>query len=67
MSEKPKGLHCPACGKRSFKTIDSRPTRGGVKRRKQCTSCDFRVTTIETIHHTSAPIRQPRALADICD
>ncbi|WP_425487196.1 hypothetical protein [Nitratireductor arenosus] len=46
---KTKGLHCPACGKRPFKTIDSRPTRAGVRRRKECVSCSYRMTTIETM------------------
>lgn len=51
MSEKPKGLHCPGCGKRAFRTLDSRPTRGGQIRRRECV-CGFRVTTIETIVRT---------------
>lgn len=51
MKRKPplSGLHCPACGKRSLKTINSRPTAGGTRRRKECTSCGFRFSTIETL------------------
>lgn len=57
MSEKPKGLHCPGCGKRGFRTIDSRPARGGQVRRKECV-CGFRVTTLETIIRTVQPVRR---------
>jgi transcriptional regulator NrdR family protein len=51
--EKPVGLHCPGCGKRMFKTIDSRPVHGGQRRRRVCMSCDFKVTTMETITGTA--------------
>lgn len=43
------GLHCPSCGKRKLLTVDTRPTRGGIRRRKQCNQCRFRFSTIETI------------------
>lgn len=46
---KPTGLHCPACGKRKLLTVDSRPTAGGIRRRKACNACGFRFTTVETI------------------
>lgn len=55
MSEKPKGLHCPGCGKPMFKTVDSRPVHGGQRRRRVCMSCDFRVTTLETIVRAAQP------------
>ena len=61
MSDKPKGLHCPGCGKRAFRTIDSRPARGGQIRRKECV-CGFRVTTRETIVGTVQAAR--RVLAE---
>lgn len=61
MSAKPKGLHCPCCGKRAFRTRDSRPTRGGQSRRKECVSCGFRVTTLETIVRTAQPVRRSAA------
>lgn len=47
--KQPAGLHCPPCGKRKLTTVDSRPTRGGIRRRKACNQCGFRFTTIETI------------------
>ncbi|WP_186306999.1 hypothetical protein [Mesorhizobium amorphae] len=43
------GLHCPACGKRKLITVDTRPTAGGIRRRKKCNTCDFRFSTVETI------------------
>lgn len=46
---KPVGLHCPSCGKRMLRTVDSRPIANAVKRRKECVSCGKRVTTIETV------------------
>lgn len=64
MSEKPKGLHCPGCGKPMFKTIDSRPVHGGQRRRRVCMSCDYRVYTLETIVGTARAGRgRPKAKA----
>jgi transcriptional repressor NrdR len=46
---KPLGLHCPACGKRKLSTKDSRPTFGGIRRRKECNLCGYRFSTVEKI------------------
>lgn len=46
---KPMGLHYVACGKGKLITVDSRPCHGGIRRRKACSRCGFRVTTIEKI------------------
>lgn len=46
---KPVGLHCVACGKGKLLTKDSRPCHGGIRRRKECNRCGWRVTTIETM------------------
>lgn len=46
---KPVGFHCIACGKGKLMTIDSRPVHGGIRRRKECNKCGYRVTTIETM------------------
>lgn len=43
------GLRCPSCGKQGHRTIDSRPTLGGIRRRRECMSCEFRFSTLETI------------------
>ena len=47
--KQPSGLHCPSCGKRKLITVDTRPTRGGIRRRKECNQCRFRFSTVETI------------------
>lgn len=44
---------CPACGSRNLYCIDSREMRGNKRRRRhQCLSCDYRVSTIEIIVDT---------------
>jgi len=46
-------MKCPNCGAEdNFKTVDSRPKRWGIKRVKQCLSCNYRIATIE-IHKIS--------------
>lgn len=42
-------LTCPACGKLGCAVKDSRPTENGafVKRRRRCSKCEHRYTTIE--------------------
>ena len=40
-------MRCPDCGERA-EVLDSRPRPdGGVRRRRRCTSCGDRFTTIE--------------------
>ncbi len=40
-------MRCPDCGERA-EVLDSRPRPdGGVRRRRRCTSCGERFTTIE--------------------
>ncbi|MER8827212.1 hypothetical protein NKH73_14080 [Mesorhizobium sp. M0938] len=46
---KPVGLHCIACGKGKLLTVDTRPCHGGIRRRKECNKCGWRITTIETV------------------
>jgi transcriptional regulator NrdR family protein len=46
---RPTGLHCPACGKRKLITCDSRPTFGGIRRRKECNACGYRFSTVEKV------------------
>ena len=42
---------CPKCGCDNDKVIDSRSIRGGagVRRRRECTRCQYRFTTVEEI------------------
>lgn len=43
------GINCPACGKCGTRCIDSRPHNDGAsfKRRRVCSQCGGRFTTIE--------------------
>ncbi len=44
-------MQCPRCNARDTRVIDSRIARNGlsIRRRRQCTGCDYRFTTIEEI------------------
>jgi len=44
-----RGLRCPRCGGGKFRVIYTRAARGGwIIRRRQCQTCDLRVSTVET-------------------
>jgi len=64
-SSKPTGLHCPGCGRRAFRTLDSRPAHGGRKRRLICTHCEFRVSTFESITGSTPPQDVRRAGGEV--
>lgn len=40
---------CPYCGCCDLKVIDSRPTEGKIRRRRECAGCGRRFTTFEQI------------------
>ena len=42
-------MKCPECGFDDSKVIDSRPTDGRIRRRRECLSCKFRFTTYEIV------------------
>lgn len=44
-------MRCPKCGCENDKVIDSRSIRdaSGVRRRRECTRCQYRFTTVEEI------------------
>ncbi len=42
-------MNCPFCGYDDSKVIDSRDVDDGVRRRRQCLSCDARFTTYERV------------------
>ncbi len=42
-------MQCPYCGHEDSRVIDSREVSDGVRRRRQCESCDQRFTTYERI------------------
>lgn len=43
------GLTCPSCQSRDLRTLETRPTDGGVKRRRVCKYCGHRFTTVEEV------------------
>ena len=46
-------MNCPYCGYHDSKVIDSREVNEGIRRRRQCLSCDSRFTTYERLQPTS--------------
>ena len=46
-------MKCPHCGFENSKVLDSRDVDDGVRRRRQCLSCNSRFTTYERIQKSS--------------
>jgi transcriptional repressor NrdR len=46
-------MNCPYCGYIDSKVIDSRDINDGIRRRRQCLSCEKRFTTYERIQTAS--------------
>ncbi len=46
-------MNCPFCGYTDSKVIDSRDVNDGIRRRRQCLSCDSRFTTYERLQPAS--------------
>ena len=46
-------MNCPYCGDPNSKVIDSRDINDGIRRRRQCLSCDSRFTTYERLQPAS--------------
>lgn len=44
-------MKCPECGFDESKVIDSRPTDGKIRRRRECLSCKCRFTTYEIVEN----------------
>lgn len=42
-------VRCPFCGYEDTKVIDSRPSEGKKRRRRECTQCGKRFTTYEVV------------------
>jgi transcriptional repressor NrdR len=42
-------MNCPFCGYYDSRVIDSRDVDGGIRRRRQCLSCNSRFTTYERL------------------
>ena len=45
-------MKCPHCGFDDSKVLDSRDTADGIRRRRQCLSCNERFTTHEKVQQT---------------
>lgn len=61
-------MKCPKCGGDGLVT-DSRPSKKYIRRRRKCTSCDHRWTTveIETDIEVGSIIDEIRAVRDVLD
>jgi transcriptional repressor NrdR len=46
-------MNCPYCGYPDSKVIDSRDVNAGIRRRRQCLSCQHRFTTYERLQSAS--------------
>src|SRR5512143_3530295 len=46
-------MNCPFCGFIDSKVIDSRDVNEGIRRRRQCLSCNARFTTYERLQPAS--------------
>ncbi|WP_298481836.1 transcriptional regulator NrdR [uncultured Ruminococcus sp.] len=42
-------MHCPFCGERDTRVLDSRPSETKIRRRRECTRCGKRFTTYEVV------------------
>ncbi|PKB70602.1 MAG: transcriptional regulator NrdR [SAR202 cluster bacterium Io17-Chloro-G6] len=47
-------MHCPYCGHAHSKVTDSRVAESGIRRRRECQSCELRFTTYERVQ--AAPL-----------
>ena len=47
-------MHCPYCGNPHSKVTDSRVVESGIRRRRECSSCELRFTTYERVQ--AAPL-----------
>lgn len=41
------GFPCPECGEVGSEVVDSRPRPNSIRRRRECTACGARFTTVE--------------------
>ena len=46
-------MNCPFCGNDNSRVIDSRDVNDGIRRRRQCLSCNSRFTTYERLQPAS--------------
>ncbi|MFC1873646.1 transcriptional repressor NrdR, partial [Chloroflexota bacterium] len=46
-------MNCPYCGYTDSRVVDSRDANDGIRRRRQCLSCNARFTTYERLQPVS--------------
>lgn len=51
-------MKCPFCGYEDTKVIDSRPSEGKKRRRRECTQCGKRFTTYEVVEKPALMVRK---------
>jgi transcriptional regulator NrdR family protein len=49
-------MNCPTCDSTETRVVDSRHTATGIRRRRECESCDYRFTTYELTGRPSAQV-----------
>lgn len=52
-----RSLSCPACGGAFSDVVDSRPKQNRIRRRRKCTACGFRFSTIEVYGQSVMELR----------
>lgn len=57
---------CPSCGE-GTRVTDSRPTSHGIRRRRICTACRRRVSTLEVVIDGAVPLPMWQLVAAISD
>lgn len=50
-------IQCPTCGNDGSEVVDSRPSSGTIRRRRQCDECHTRFTTFEGTGDAGLPIQ----------
>ena len=53
-------MNCPQCNGSDTEVIDSRPYTKSVRRRRQCSACGHRFTTLETHGNTMKKLTAQR-------
>ena len=49
------GIPCPRCGGLLDSTVKTKPRRGWIQRRRECSVCGCRATSVERLHNAPPP------------
>ncbi len=62
-------MKCPACGNIDSKVLDSRPNSdfSSIRRRRECTQCQKRFTTFETIENITFSVIKKNKTRELFD